>query len=181
MNGRASGEVRYRAVPLGGSLKAHFAPQADGSVIVTSTEPLLPYAARITDRFLHWAEAAPDRTLVAKRLNGGDWRRVTYGEALINARSIAQALLDHGLSAERPLAIDKFQGFLEELSPNVFRGKGLLWLDESETRYVLHLVGRRFTLDEDRAAQPRAKTKLVLIGQNLDHELLRSRLEDCLV
>ena len=87
MNGRASGEVRYRAVPLGGSLKAHFAPQADGSVIVTSTEPLLPYAARITDRFLHWAEAAPDRTLVAKRLNGGDWRRVTYGEALINEQT----------------------------------------------------------------------------------------------
>jgi feruloyl-CoA synthase len=100
----ASG-VRYRAVPLGGSLKAHFAPQADGSVIVTSTEALLPYAARITDRFLHWAEAAPDRTLVAKRVNGGNWRRVSYGEALVTAQSIAQALLDHKLSAERPLAI----------------------------------------------------------------------------
>jgi G3E family GTPase len=83
--------------------------------------------------------------------------------------------------AERPLATDKFQTFLEELSPNVFRGKGLLWLEESETRYVFHLVGRRFTLDEDRAAQPRAKSKLVLIGQNLDREQLRERLQDCLV
>ena len=100
---------RYRAVPMGGSLTAHFAPRADGSTIVTSTEALQPYAARLTDRLLHWAEHAPDRTLVAKRekseSGGGDWRRVSYAQALAAARSIAQALLDHGLNAERPLAI----------------------------------------------------------------------------
>jgi feruloyl-CoA synthase len=96
---------KYRAVPLAGSLTAHFAPQADGSVVVTSTEALLPYAERMTDRLLHWAEIAPDRTLIAKRVNGGDWRRISYAEALTTARSIAQALLDQNLSAERPLAI----------------------------------------------------------------------------
>ena len=36
---------------------------------------------------------------------GGDWRRVSYAEALTAARAIAQALIDHGLSAERPLVI----------------------------------------------------------------------------
>jgi feruloyl-CoA synthase len=97
--------VKYRPVPMGGSLKARFEPRADGSSVVTSTEVLLPYADRLTDRLLHWAEAAPDRTLVAKRVDGGDWRRVSYAEALASARSIAQALLGHGLSAERPLAI----------------------------------------------------------------------------
>ena len=39
------------------------------------------------------------------RADGGDWRRVSYGEALRGARAIAQALLDRGLSAERPVAI----------------------------------------------------------------------------
>ena len=35
----------------------------------------------------------------------GDWKYVTYAEALRAARSIGQALLNHGASAERPLAI----------------------------------------------------------------------------
>ena len=33
---------RYRALPLGGSLAAHFAQHADGTMVVTSTEPLQP-------------------------------------------------------------------------------------------------------------------------------------------
>ena len=98
----------YRTLPLGGSTSAHFERRADGATLVTSTEPLAPYALRLTDRFLHWAETAPERTLVAKRLpiaQGGDWRRVSYGEALRAARSLAQALIDRGISVERPLAI----------------------------------------------------------------------------
>src|SRR5262245_41924360 len=94
--------VRYRAVPLGGSLTARFEARPDGSTRVRSTESLQPYAQRLTDRLLHWAEVAPERTLVAKRVNGGDWRRVSFAEALRAARSIAQALLDRGLSVERP-------------------------------------------------------------------------------
>ena len=96
---------RYRALPLGGSLRGHFERRADGSTLITSAEALQPYPERITDRLLHWAKAAPDRTLVAKRDNGGEWRRLPYAEALASARAIAQALLDHGLSAERPLVI----------------------------------------------------------------------------
>ena len=96
---------RYRELPLGGSLAAQFTPRADGSTLIHSTEPLQPYALRMTDRFMHWAVAAPERTLIAKRVGGGDWRRVSYGEALTSARSIAQALLDRGLSPQRPLAI----------------------------------------------------------------------------
>ncbi|MDQ2927323.1 MAG: feruloyl-CoA synthase [Pseudomonadota bacterium] len=96
---------RYRPLPLGGSLAATLETRIDGSTLVASREALAPYAARLTDRFLHWAEVAPDRTLVAKRVNRGDWRRVSYGEALRSACSIAQALLDFGVSVERPVAI----------------------------------------------------------------------------
>ena len=99
---------KYRELPLGGSLRANLQTRADGSTVVTSTEPLGAYAERITDRVLHWAATAPERTLVAKRLpkeQGGDWRRVSYGEALNAARSIAQALIERGVSVERPLAI----------------------------------------------------------------------------
>ncbi|MDQ6626839.1 MAG: AMP-binding protein, partial [Pseudomonadota bacterium] len=97
--------VRYRALPLGGSLEAELTQRADGSLLVVSREPLQPYPARLTDRFIGTAERHPERTLVAKRVAGGDWRRVSYGEALRSARSLAQALLDRGVSVERPLAI----------------------------------------------------------------------------
>ncbi|MEO8079073.1 MAG: feruloyl-CoA synthase [Caldimonas sp.] len=97
--------ARYRPLPLGGSLEASLTRRPDGSTLVVSREPLQPYATRLGDRFLHWAEAAPERTLVAKRVQGGEWRRVSYAEALASARSIAQALLDHGVSVDRPLAI----------------------------------------------------------------------------
>ena len=97
--------LHYRDLPLGGSLAATLTPQADGSTLIVSREPLQPYALRLTDRFLHWAGAAPDRTLVAKRVKGGDWRKVSYGEALVAARAIAQALLDREVSVERPVAI----------------------------------------------------------------------------
>ena len=104
MTAVAAGPI-YRALPLGGSLRAAFERRADGSTLVTSVEPLAPYAERLTDRFLHWAHAAPERTLVAKRVCGGDWRKVGYAEALGAARSIAQALIDQGVSVERPLVI----------------------------------------------------------------------------
>ncbi len=101
----ASVGARYRALPLGGSLEAELVRRDDGSTLVVSREALRPYPVRLTDRFLHWAEAAPDRTLVAKRVNGGEWRRVSFAEALASARAIAQALLDAGLSVDRPLVI----------------------------------------------------------------------------
>lgn len=97
--------ARYRHLPLGGSLSANFTPRPDGTTLVLSTEPLRDYPTRLTDRLIHWAATKPGHTLVAKRERGGDWRRVSYAEALAAARAIAQALLDRKLSAERPVAI----------------------------------------------------------------------------
>jgi feruloyl-CoA synthase len=97
--------VRYRELPLGGSLAAHFTPRADGSTLIHSAEALQTYPARLTDRLLHWAAVKPDHTLAAKRVDGGEWRRLSYAQALSSARAIAQALIDLRLSAERPVAI----------------------------------------------------------------------------
>ena len=100
-----SAAPRYRELPLGGSLAAHFTLRADGSTLIYSAEPLQPYPDRLTDRLLHWAAVKPDHTLAAKRVDGGEWRHLSYAQALNGARSIAQALIDLGLSAERPVAI----------------------------------------------------------------------------
>ena len=80
--------------------------------------------------------------------------------------------------SSRPFAADAFQKFLEELPDNVFRAKGILWIDESDKRCIFHLVGRRFTLDESDWTGPR-RNRLVLIGRGLNEALLRRGLEAC--
>ena len=70
-------------------------------------QALQPYPGRMTDQLMHWAAATPDQPLYAQRdpARGGEWRTLSFGQALQAARSIGQALLDRGLNAERPLAI----------------------------------------------------------------------------
>jgi feruloyl-CoA synthase len=99
----------YRPVKFG-ITRVEMREGAGGVRYMKAEQPLEPYAPRITDRLLHWAQAAPDRTFMARRLKNadgstGDWRHVSYREALDSARRIGQALLDRGLGAERPVAI----------------------------------------------------------------------------
>jgi feruloyl-CoA synthase len=96
---------RYRDAQVGGCVEATVEHRADGSTVLRSTEPLRWYPARLTDCLEQWAQAAPDRTLVARRDRGGDWRRVSYAQMLDRARRVGQSLVDLGLSTERPVAI----------------------------------------------------------------------------
>jgi feruloyl-CoA synthase len=68
------------------------------------------YADRMSDRLQHWARVKPDQTFMARRQKladgrSGDWIRLSYAQAWARARSIAQGLIDRGLSQERPVAI----------------------------------------------------------------------------
>jgi feruloyl-CoA synthase len=72
---------------------------------VDAVTPLDPVPRRWTDRLASGAATHPDRTLVARRGPDGQWLRIDYADMLRRARHIGQALLDRGLSAERPLAI----------------------------------------------------------------------------
>jgi feruloyl-CoA synthase len=77
----------------------------DGTIYVRSAHPLGDYPSSITKKLDHWAAKAPDRILFAERDAHGEWRRLTYAQALASARSVGQALLDAGLSPDRPLVI----------------------------------------------------------------------------
>jgi feruloyl-CoA synthase len=99
----------YRASRVGGCLAAQVERRADGSTLLRSRETLAPCPARLTDRLDQWADAAPERCFVARRdpavPGGGDWHRVSYAQMRERARRVGHALLERGLSAERPLAI----------------------------------------------------------------------------
>ena len=96
---------RYRKASVGGAVEAALEVRADGTQVLRSTEPLGLYPGRITDRLEHWATEVPERTFVAKRLKGGDWLRISYAQMLARAQAVGQALVNRGLSAERPLVI----------------------------------------------------------------------------
>ncbi|MYM81877.1 AMP-binding protein [Duganella sp. FT50W] len=95
---------RYRPVRVG-SAPVRVAADAEGNWRLRSEEPLGPYPDRITDCLVRGAAAHPERTLAARRGVDGAWQHISYGQMLIQARAIGQALLDRGLSAERPLMI----------------------------------------------------------------------------
>ncbi len=76
----------------------------DGVERVRNLEPLAAYPDRATDWLERWAEAAPDRVFLAERA-GERWRESTYAQTLLAVRSLAQALVDRRLEAERGVAI----------------------------------------------------------------------------
>ncbi len=76
-----------------------------GGLILRSPMPLQPYAANLCSYLVEWAGQTADRTFLAERTVEGEWRHLTYGDALISVRALAQALMNHGVSVERPLMI----------------------------------------------------------------------------
>ncbi|HBI71478.1 MAG TPA: feruloyl-CoA synthase [Massilia sp.] len=95
--------TKRRHVELGHPEVAAY--QVDGTWHVDAVTPLQPVPQRFTDRLVDGARAHPERTLVARRGADGEWIRLSYAQVLDSARRIGQALLDRGLSAERPLVI----------------------------------------------------------------------------
>jgi feruloyl-CoA synthase len=95
----------FRAARVGGCTDVCVQTRPDGVQLLTSPEPLAHHPRRFSDLLAIWAHAAPGRTFVARRDGDGRWQRISYAHMLERARAVGQALLDHGLSAERPLAI----------------------------------------------------------------------------
>jgi feruloyl-CoA synthase len=79
--------------------------RGDGAMLMRSPHPLPPYPRMLSERLMHWADAAPDRIFLAQRDPAGGWRTMSYAQALAAVRTVAGALLERDISAERPVAI----------------------------------------------------------------------------
>lgn len=93
-------------------VKARFAPRevelryrADGTILMQSPIPLEGVERHICCYLERFAQEAPDRIFLAKRGADDAWRYLSYSEAWRRALAIGQALLNHGLGPDRPLAI----------------------------------------------------------------------------
>jgi len=76
----------------------------DGNLYLRSPQKLAPYARCVTEWLVQWSDKEPTRTFLAER-KGEGWRKLSYRETYGAVRRIAQALLDQGVTAERPVAI----------------------------------------------------------------------------
>ena len=94
----------FRAVSIA-SWQVDVDRAADGSFYLSPRSPLGKYPERLTDRLDEWAALAPNRTFLAERARSGEWRTISYLEFRHAALRIGQALLDRGLSREKPVAV----------------------------------------------------------------------------
>lgn len=175
-------DLPYRSVALGPK-DIEIETRNNGYTYVKSPQQLGVYPDRLTDKLLYWAGQQPERTYIAQREpSHGDWRRISYAEALQAARSIGQALLDRGLSVDRPVLVlsgndiehallalgCQFAGVpYSPISP----AYSLVSTDYEKLRHVLDVVkpGLIFTSDADAYANAIRAT----LGQ--DVELVSTR------
>lgn len=100
---------QYRPLTFGVT-QATLRDGATGVHYLVADQALAPYPERLTDRLVHWAQERPQQTLFARRMknpdgSSGDWQHISFAQALDAARRIGQALLDRGLSADRPVLV----------------------------------------------------------------------------
>ncbi|MDP2094181.1 MAG: feruloyl-CoA synthase, partial [Hydrogenophaga sp.] len=101
--------AKYRPLTFGVT-RAVLRDGETGVHYLRADNALPPYPERLTDRLVHWAQVRPDQTLFARRVKNadgstGDWRHISFAQALDAARRIGQGLLNRGLSTERPVLI----------------------------------------------------------------------------
>jgi feruloyl-CoA synthase len=92
-------------MPLFARPHIEMAPRSDGCLLLRSVDPLQEYPTTIVHSLRAWAEVGPDHPLVAERDPEGRWRTCSYGELVLGASAIGQALLEQGLGANRPLVV----------------------------------------------------------------------------
>ena len=100
---------RYRALRFGVT-RALTRAGAGGTQYLSADQALQPFGTRMSDSLAHWARTTPGASFMAQRqrlpdASLGDWRHLSYAQALDGARRIGQALLERGLSPERPVLI----------------------------------------------------------------------------
>ena len=86
-----------------------------------------------------------------------------------------------------PLDLPRFQFFLDNLSLNIYRAKGILWFQGSQLRHVFQLSGKRcdlksvhaMSLKDNRSQLPDCN-QLVLIGRNLNAIEIEQQLTHCI-
>lgn len=92
------------------------------------------------------------------------------------------------IEQDRPLRLDAITGMLRSLPAEIFRAKGILSVGnlaalEKTNRMVFQKVGKRIEITFSRDWRPNEerKTRIVLIGRNIDRKEWQSLLDGCVL
>jgi G3E family GTPase len=93
-----------------------------------------------------------------------------------DSQSLSESLRKH------PFDLPKFQNFLDHLSSDVYRAKGIIWFQGSQLRHVFQLSGKRCDMKSDRitSSEQLPRNQLVFIGRNLNAEVIKAQLVECI-
>ncbi len=76
-----------------------------GEIILRNPVEPVAYPVQLGLYLRQHAAATPERTFLAERGPEGEWRHLSYGDALAKVNGISQYLIDHGYTADRPVAV----------------------------------------------------------------------------
>lgn len=77
----------------------------NGVIYVSQVDNELDFNQNICEPLEYFAKTKPDQIYLADRGKDGEWRTITYAEALRKVRILGQFLLNHGISADAPIVI----------------------------------------------------------------------------
>jgi feruloyl-CoA synthase len=160
---------------------------SEGTLTLCSPHALPPYPNNLTDRLIHWANAAPERLFMADRGADGGWRRLIYADALTKVRSIGEALLRRNLSAERPVVVLSGNDLEHQLlglaamyvgipyAP-ISPAYSLISADFGKLRYIINLLTPGLVFASDGGLFSRAIASTV--PANIERVIARNPLDD---
>lgn len=79
--------------------------RSEGVLVLRSPVALDAYPRKISDRIFATAAHDPTRLLLAQRMHSGDWRRLSYGDAVAMINALGESLLSRDLGRDRPIAM----------------------------------------------------------------------------
>ena len=90
--------------------KCMFESREDGSMLITPDYVMPELWPSIPHLFIDRAHRYPDRPMVARRErrasgSSGDWRKLTFGQALEKSRALAQWMLNNGIGPDAPVMV----------------------------------------------------------------------------
>jgi len=77
----------------------------NGEIILASREPLGDYDRQVGVWLRHWADKTPDVVAFGERVPSGEWQHISFSQLRTGADAVSQALLDRGLSEDRPVML----------------------------------------------------------------------------
>jgi feruloyl-CoA synthase len=77
----------------------------EGVIYLKSSTELESRPFRMTERLIHWAKNTPDTIFLGQRNEYNNWETINYKETYEKVRSIAQFLINQGVTPETPVAI----------------------------------------------------------------------------